>query len=192
MELVEPIRDKKAVENMKLHLKEHDLRGWLIFIVGINSGLRISDLLTLTVEDVKNRDRITVREQKTDKRKDFPLSESVKKAVDAYLRQTGLKEGYLFPSRKRDKDGRPRPINRITAWAILNRAAEAAGIITKANGVRIGTHSLRKTFGYHAYESGIDITRIMQLLNHSSEKMCLRYIGITKEELDNVYINLNL
>lgn len=56
----------------------------------------------------------------------------------------------------------------------------------------IGTHTLRKTFAYHAYKSGIDITLIQRLLNHSSTSITLRYIGITRDQLDDVYLKLDL
>ena len=53
-------------------------------------------------------------------------------------------------------------------------------------------HTMRKTFGYHAYKKGMDITIIQKLLNHSSPSITLSYIGITRDDLDNVYLNLNL
>lgn len=187
MEYVEPIRDKKQLENMKRYLKERNLRDWLLFILGINSGLRISDLLRLTVEDVKGKDRITIREEKTGKAKDFPLSDNCKKAVNEYLKTTGLSEGVLFPSRKKAGSKETGAISRQQAYEAINSAARAVGIKDA-----IGTHTLRKTFGYHAYKAGNDITRIQQLLNHSAPSVTLRYIGITKDELDSVYINLNL
>lgn len=182
MELVEPIRDKKQIESMKKVLKSSNVRDYVLFVLGINSGLRISDLLNLTVEDVKDKDRISLREKKTGKAKDFPLSEKSKKVIANYLKETGMTEGPLFPSRKGDK-----PITRVQAYRILNDAAESVGIKES-----IGTHTLRKTFGYHAYQNGADITRIQKLLNHSSPGVTLSYIGITKEELDDVYINLDL
>ena len=183
MECVDPIRDKKQIEGMKRYLRGGNIRDYLLFVLGINSGLRISDLLRLTVEDVKGKERITIREQKTGKAKDFPLSETCKKAIQEYLQQTGLVSGCLFPSRK----GENRPITRVQAYRILNEAARRVGIKEA-----IGTHTLRKTFGYWAYQQGVDITRIQKLLNHSAPSVTLTYIGITKDELDNVYINLNL
>ena len=76
MELVEPIRNKKQIDAMKKYLKGQNMRDYLLFVLGINSGLRISDLLKLKVEEVLDRDRISIREQKTGKGKDFPLSET--------------------------------------------------------------------------------------------------------------------
>jgi len=182
MELVEPIRNKKQIEALKKYLRGQNIRDYLLFVLGINSGLRISDLLKLTVEDVQEKDRIRIREHKTGKMKDFPLSETCKKAINEYLKTTKLTGSYLFTSRKGGK-----PITRIQAYRILNEGAQQVGITEP-----VGTHTLRKTFGYHAYTNGTDITRIQKLLNHSAPSVTLSYIGITKEELDNVYISLNL
>ncbi|MDR7868136.1 MAG: site-specific integrase [Sporomusaceae bacterium] len=182
MEYVEPIRSDKQIKGMAYYLKGNNIRDYALFILGINSGLRISDLLALRVEDVKGKDRITIREKKTGKTKDFPLSDICKKVINEYLQALGLSVGPLFPSRKGGA-----PISRIQAYRVLNDAARHVGIKDC-----IGTHSLRKTFGYWAHQQGVDITRIQKLLNHSAPSITLAYIGITKEELDNVYINLNL
>lgn len=181
MELVQPITDKKKIEAMKKILKASNLRDYCLFVLGINSGLRISDLLALHLTDVKGKDRISLKEKKTGKHKDFPLSETCKKTIAEYLNEHTGSE-WLFPSRKGNK-----PISRVQAYRIISDAAKSIGI-TDA----IGTHTLRKTFGYWAYQQGVDITRIQKLLNHSAPSITLAYIGITKQELDNVYINLNL
>ena len=190
MEFVEPIRDRKKIELMKKVLKGTNLRDYVLFILGINSGLRVSDLLKLRVSDIRDekgrvKDRITVREKKTGKSKTFPLSDNVVKALKEYISRNSLDledESALFPSRKGGL-----PITRQQAYRILNHAAKSVGIKDK-----IGTHTLRKTFGYHAYLAGVDITRIQALLNHSSPRETLRYIGITQNELDEIYLNLNL
>lgn len=188
MEFVQPIRDKKALETMKKLLKANNPRDHCLFVLGINSGLRISDLLTLQVSDVidgkgRIKDRITLRERKTNKVKDFPLGETSRKASKEYLESVdGEPAQALFASRKGSG-----PITRQQAYRVLNDAARAIGIKDK-----IGTHSLRKTFGYHAFQAGVDITRIQKLLNHSSPSVTLAYIGITQDELDDVYLNLNL
>ena len=180
MEFVQPIRDKKQIENVKRYLKDKSMRDYVLFVLGINSGLRISDLLPLTVEDLKEKDRITIREKKTGKTKDFPLSASCKIALGEYLKHKST--GYLFASRKGSG-----AITRQQAYDILNKAARAVGIKDQ-----IGTHTLRKTFGYWAYKSGVGVEVIQKLLNHSAPSVTLRYLGITQDELDAVYINLNL
>ncbi len=188
MEFVEPIRERKKIEAIKKLLRGSNLRDHVLFTLGINSGLRVSDLLTLQVADVRDekgkiKDRVTLREKKTGKSKTFPFSENVVKALKEYIGESDLKnDEALFPSRKGGG-----AITRQQAYRILNDAAKAVGIKD-----RIGTHTLRKTFAYHAYMAGVDITRIQALLNHSSPSETLRYIGITQDELDDVYLNLNL
>jgi integrase len=183
MTAVNPIRDKKKLEAMKKILKAQNLRDWLLFVLGINSGLRISDLLQLRVNNVQGQVRVHIRELKTRKEKDFPLSEVCIKAIKEYLIESNLPESSpLFPSRKGAQ-----AISRVQAYRIINVAARTVGITDP-----IGTHTMRKTFGYHAYQSGIDISWIQKLLNHSAPSVSLAYIGITKDDLDSVYINLNL
>ncbi|MCL6455013.1 MAG: site-specific integrase [Alicyclobacillus sp.] len=188
MEFVQPIRDRKQIEAIKKILKASSLRSHVLFVLGINSGLRVSDLLNLILGDVaesksKVKDRISLREEKTGKQKDFPLSDNAKKALQEYLRTREYEPSApLFPSRKGGT-----PLKRAQAWKILNDAARLAGIKE-----RIGTHTLRKTFAYHAYKSGQDITLIQKLLNHSSPAVTLRYIGITQEQMDDVYLTVNL
>ncbi len=192
MQYVQPIRDRKQIDAMKKILLATNKRDYCLFTVGINSGLRISDLLSLSVRDVieergKLKERIELREQKTGKMKDFPLGEQSKKAIRDYLTDRfgklnlANREQPLFLSKKGGS------LQRVQAWKILNYAASAVGIKD-----RIGTHTLRKTFGYWANSMGTDITRIQKLLNHSSPSITLAYIGITQEELDNVYLTLEL
>ncbi len=192
MELVEPIRDKKTINKMKNYLKTQNTRDYTLFVLGINSGLRISDLLSLTVKDVitnegKLKDRISLTEQKTGKIKDFPLSKSALEALKEHL--DSLKDccpsSYLFPSRQGNSH-----LSRVQAWRIINQAAKVAGLATTE--VNIGTHTMRKTFGYHAYKLGMDISVIQKLLNHSSPAVTLAYIGITRDDLDRVYLSINL
>jgi integrase len=182
MKYVEPIRNKQQIDAVKNYLKNRNLRDCLLFILGINSGLRISDLLLLKISDVKTKDRIVIREKKTGKIKDFPLSDTCKKIINEYLTNNNCDSGWLFKSKKGN-----RPITRIQAYRIMNQAARAVGIKEA-----IGTHTLRKTFGYWAYKGGADVTRIQKLLNHSAPSVTLAYIGITKDELDNIYMTLNL
>lgn len=172
---------------MKSYLKQRSTRDWLLFVVGISSGLRISDILKLTVEDVDGMDRICIRETKTGKGKDFPLSSNCRSAIKEYLDETKLSTGVLFPSRKGG-----RAITRQQAYAILNDAAVYAGVVTKTNGVKIGCHSTRKTFAYWAYTNGVALEKIQKIMNHSSSSITLAYIGISKQDIDDVYIELNL
>ncbi len=189
MEFVQPIRDKVKIKQVKDILKGRNVRDYALFTLGINSGLRISDLLNLRIADVldekgKLNDRIWLREQKNGKAKGFPIGPSASKALREYLDGKRVaRDEYLFPSRR----GVNKPLSRIQAYRVLNDACRTVGIKE-----RIGTHTMRKTFGYHAYKEGMDISVIQKLLNHSSPGITLAYIGITQDDLDNVYMTLNL
>ena len=188
MEFVQPIRERKIIERMKKILKSQNVRDYLLFVLGINSGLRVSDLLALKVSDVmdgsgKIKDRISMREKKTGKSKDFPIGKNARKAIQEYMATVEPENDLsLFQSKKGDG-----AITRVQAYRILNEAARTVGIKEK-----IGTHTLRKTFGYHAYKAGYDLSQIQKLLNHSSPGVTLRYIGITQEQLDEIYMRLDL
>lgn len=187
MEFVQPIRDLKQIDTIKKLLRQQNLRDYCLFVLGINSGLRISDLLKLKVSDVsekgKPKDRILLRESKTNKSKDFPISENAKSAIKEYLKTRIINENEpLFLSRKNKGF-----LLRQQAYRILNDVARLVGIKDK-----IGTHTLRKTFGYHAYNNGYDVAIIQKLFNHSSPSITLRYIGITQDKLDDVYLSLDL
>lgn len=189
LEIVQPIRDINQIEAIKKILKSSHLRDYCLFTIGINSALRISDLLDLKIGDVvdenmKPVDKISLREKKTQKLKEFPLGKTSIKALREYLatRENCKPDDPLFPSRKGGV-----PMTRVQAYRIIRDAARTVGIKE-----RIGSHTLRKTFGYHAYRQGSDITLIQKLLNHSSPGDTLAYIGITQDDLDNVYLTLNL
>lgn len=177
---VQPLKSVKDIERMKKALHGRDL---LLFIVGINSTLRISDILSLKVRDVTG-DYIVIREKKTGKAKRIRINSAIKEAVEELVPSNASPDDWLFPSRKGGK-----AISRVQAWRILDTAAKRAGI---ADRVRFGTHSLRKTAAYHAYKNGTDITLLMRVLNHSSAKETLRYIGIEDEQIDEVYVDLCL
>jgi site-specific recombinase XerD len=187
---VEPIRDVKKIDAIKRILKKESPRNYLLFTLGINTGLKVSDLLRLKVSDVvdsKNRvkDFLMVTDRRNGQGKKFILNQVVKGAVNDYLESVrGVKmDQFLFASRK----GENQPISRIQAWQVLNDAAQRVGIISP-----IGTHTLRKTFGYHAYRQGTDVAHLQKIFNHLAPSITLRYIGVTEDEIDQVQINLNL
>lgn len=190
MEFVQPLRQKRDIARVRAKLKEKNLRDYALFVLGVNAGLRISDLLRLSVGDVLSgsgsririAQRLSLREGKTGKAKSFPLNEKARSALALYLKSRGAeKDEPLFPSRQK-RDDLLVPVSRCQAWRALSKAAKAVGVAD-----RIGTHTLRKTFGYHCYLAGVDITRVQKMLNHSSPEVTLRYIGITQDELDNYY-----
>ena len=160
----------------------------LLFVMGINTALRIGDLLSLSIADVTDNagnvlDVICLIEHKTGKQKRLPVNESLKKALSWHLAEHPNRKRFepLFISQKGGA------LSRSQAWRVLKAAGKFVGL------QNIGTHSLRKTFGYHVYiKSGCDIGAVQKLLNHSVPKITLKYIGIDKERIDNLYMELNL
>ncbi|NCB03297.1 MAG: site-specific integrase [Spirochaetia bacterium] len=187
MQMVQPIRETRKIEAMKKILRAGGKRNELLFILGINSALRVSDLLGLKVADVldekgKFKDAVSLNESKTGKSKLFPLNDSAKKAIKEYIDETKPEyDAPLFPSRKGGK-----AISRVQAWEILSNAAEEVGL------EHVGTHTLRKTFGYHVYKRTNNLGLVQKLLNHRSSSETLRYIGIEQAEMDDAYLKLNL
>ena len=180
MNKVEPIRDIDKIKELKNILLKQDYRDYLLFTIGINTGFRISDLLRLKVKDVKNRTHIEIEEKKTGKYKKQVIN-SMKKDIDKYI-STMNEEEYLFKSQK----GYNKPISRVQAYRVIKKAAKKIGI------KKIGTHTLRKTFGYHHYKRNKDVAMLQKLFNHSSPSITLDYIGITQDEQDESLRNFYL
>lgn len=174
MQLVQPIRNKEKIEEIKSVLKENGTRDLLLFSMGINTGLRISDLLKLRVIDVKGKSHVEIKEQKTGKVKRFPILGNLQSMLEEYTKNKGLSE-YLFKSR----NGENKPLTRVMAYIIINNTCKKCGITDN-----IGTHTLRKTFGYHHYQTFHDVAILQYLLNHSSPSITLRYIGIAQDNVE--------
>jgi len=172
MNLVQPIRDKQKIEEIKAILKRQSGRDCFMFTVGINTGLRISDILKLQVKDVRDKTHVTLNEQKTGKPKRFRINANLRGIIDEYI--TGMSDNeYLFPSRKGDK-----PIGRVQAYKIMNAVAAKVGLD------EIGCHTMRKTFGYWFYKQTKDVAQLQEILNHSAPSVTLRYIGINQDVID--------
>lgn len=188
MKFVEPLRKKRDVEAIKQYfqMKRMDREG-LLFTIGINSCLRISDILTLKWEDVAKKgkivDQFTVKEQKTGKTKTIKVNESMKQEL--YKGFNKKNKGYIFISKSHRNEGEH--WSRQYAWRILKEAAKEVGIEQN-----IGTHTMRKTFGYFRREMGVPLHRLMRVFNHSSEAITLKYLGYTQEEDNEMYDAVNL
>lgn len=181
MQIVEPIRDKSKIDLVKQILKKKALRDYILFLIGINSGLRISDILNLKVGDVLDKNYIELKEQKTKKYKKIPISDYLKIELKIFTNGRNPNE-WLFASQKGMK-----AISRVQAYRIITNACYKAGIDCK-----IGTHTLRKTFGYHFYKINKDVALLQNILNHSSPSITLRYIGINQDIIDSKLKSFNL
>lgn len=170
---VQPIRSIEKIEDMKWSLKKYcGERDYILFLIGINSALRISDLLRLKTKQLKGKRRFTILEGKTVKARTVILSDAVYEKVQKYI--CNNKSDWMFPSRKKD-----RPITPTQAYRQLIKAAEMVDIYDG-----IGTHTMRKTFGYWYYKQNKDIAKLQMILNHSHPQVTLKYIGITSEEIE--------
>lgn len=180
MNFVEPIRDKNLIDDMCTYLKNKNKRDCILFMSGIYIGLRISDLLLFKVKDLKGRRQISIREKKTGKQKIFNIPDEFYSILNQYL-ETRNEDEYVFKSRQGN-----RAITRARAYQILRQAGKKFGL------ENIGTHTMRKTFGYWYYKNYNDIVGLMKILNHSSEAITKRYIGIEQEELSRKQKNFKL
>ena len=189
MAATEPIRDKKQFKALaKYFLAKGELRNYTMVVMDAYTLLRISDLLRLKWSDVYDeerqefRTRIYVTEKKTKKEREIPLHPHVLGALrQCYPHRRGK---YIFASnRKEDK-----AISRIQAWRIIHAAVVALGTCGK-----IACHSLRKTWGYHAWNSGkVSPVVIMEIYNHSSYEVTRRYLGVAQDDLDDAYLGMEL
>ena len=191
MKTVQPIRDLKAIRAIKGNLKKKNPRNFLLFTLGINTGLRISDLLKLKVEDVQDEkgrilEYLDLTEKKTKKQRLIYINDEAKSALEYFLEKTKIYEldRYLFIS---DKTKINKPISRIRAWQLIQSWCREVGIKT-----RIGTHTLRKTMGYQMRIAGVAIEIIQEVLGHQSISMTKRYLGITDDEVTKAFKNFNL
>ena len=179
MNFVQPIRSREKIEQIKVELRKDEFygaRNLLLFCLGINFGLRISDHISLRVSDVRGKDKAEITEQKTGKTRIVPINDDLRRQIADYIKDRPDTE-YLFSSRKKD-DGESQPITRQQAYRIIQGACRAVDIIDK-----IGTHTLRKSFGYHHYQQYKDIALLMSIFGHSHPSITLRYIGISEDEI---------
>jgi integrase len=186
MEFVDPIKEIDQINAIKIILHKQSYRDLLLFSLGINTGISISDLLSLKVEDVWTGTEVKeflILDEKNEKTQEYYLNNQVQMVLKNYFAYSNLVQSdYLFKSKKNNL-----PITRQQAYRIINQAAKLAGIEGK-----IGTHTLRKTFGYHAYRKGIAISILMSILHHQSPTETLNYIGIDKNEKHLIRVDVNL
>jgi len=195
MNFVEPIRDRKKIAQIKNLLRgQRHFRDLLLFTVGINTALRISDLLQLQIgqfvdERGHYKRRFWIHEQKRNKRHEVTINQSIREALEEYVKAyPGIAEDsehFVFFNTK--SNGYTEPIKRGQAWKFIVSICREVGLPGN-----FGTHSLRKTWGYHARMQGVDLALIMHKLNHESIAYTKRYLGITDDELQAVAKRLNL
>ncbi|MFS0781879.1 tyrosine-type recombinase/integrase [Bacillus sp. 1P06AnD] len=188
MEYVVALRKIEEIEAMKKQLLAHSARDHLLFVFGINTGMKLSEMLPLKKKDVYLGDNqivtfLTIYAERGEEYRDVFMNDKVKAYLLDYLKSSGLHdEDYLFFSPKTKK-----PISRQQAYRVIHDAALHTGLSEK-----IGTHTMRKTFGYHAYKQGVAISLLQKIFHHSTKGETLKYIGISKEESIQTEIDVHL
>lgn len=196
MNTAQPIRTKQELERFMDYYKRVQVqpRNQLLIVMGLNTALRISDLLSLRWQDVYDARRhrwkshIMLTEEKTGKETCIFVNDPIRSALYMYhacwtelYGEKVSSEKYLFRGKSFA------PISRVQAYRIVRKAAEACNL----SGV-ISPHSLRKTFGYHAWKQGISPVLLMEIYHHSSYRITKRYLGIEQDDRDEVFRNICL
>lgn len=192
MSTTQPIRNAAEVEQLKNYYyeKKPNLRNYTLICLGMNSALRISDLLELSWKDVYDFEKscflkhLSVTEHKTGKQTQIALNHSALEALKVYMDSIPApKPGqYLFPGKKEDTH-----LSRSQAFRMIREAGQKLHFETG-----ISCHSLRKTFGYHAWKSGAQPVMLMNIYNHSSYQITKRYLGIDQDDKDKLFLDVNL
>lgn len=188
----QPLKELEQINALKEYFYERgEYRNYALIVIGLNTSLRISDLLMLRWQDVYNfhtgtyRQHITVLEKKTQKYNTVAINLSIIEVLDLLQsKENEIKpEIFLFTSRK----GENRPITRNYAFTLIKNASMTLGF--EGN---ISCHSLRKTFGYQAWKQGVQPALLMSIYNHSSYEITKRYLGISQDERDEVFMKITL
>lgn len=172
----QPIKDDKTLKKVMDYF-DYATKNRLLIAYGLNSGLRISDMLQLRVSDVKKGFWLG-NEKKTSKRRRVSFNSYLQNELNSYILKENLADNeYIFYGISKDK-----AMSRVAAHKILKKVADGLGL------EHFSAHSLRKTFGYRWYYIECkDIAFLMDTFNHSSIQMTLKYIGLDDEQRDNAY-----
>nr|WP_320192739.1 tyrosine-type recombinase/integrase [uncultured Desulfobacter sp.] len=181
---VEPIRRQKDIKLIKKILQDSP-RNLCLFILGINTNLRASDLLKIKVEQVRHLqpgEEITLKEKKTKKQRRINLNRVCIEAIQNLLKSIKYEnDDFLFLSNRKNK-------NALTVSSLSTLVKKwCKDINLKGN---YASHTLRKTWGYHQRVTfGVGIPELMVCFNHTSQKQTLDYLCVQPEEIKSVYQN---
>jgi len=171
---VNPIRSQLQIVQLKEYLRARSERDYMLFVMGINIGVRIGDLIKLKTFHVESL-HLTLIEEKRAKERVYLINTQLRKDIDEYIAKMSLgPNDYLFQSRK----GENQHLSRSQAYRVFSDAGDALKI------EKLGTHTLRKTFGYWHYRQFKDVAVLQTIFRHSSPSETLRYIGIEQDEID--------
>ena len=165
MNWVAPIKDEETLRRYEENLLKAGEKYYIMFEIGVGTGMQVQDVLGLKVGDVRGKDTLIVYIGKKEIRRSFRLPEELKQHINSYT--AGMKdEDNLFPGMRDD-----RPLSREQAYRALKDAGERTGLVS------IGAQTMRKTFAWRYYKNTGDIHYLCSLLNHASPSVTYRYIG---------------
>ncbi len=189
-----PLTQPEIHAVLKSFRGKYQARDRALFLLGLKSGLRISELLSLRVGDVIQYgtmvERISVDRSSTKGGREgrtVLLHPEARAAIDLWLGELEAEGGlesdrFLFPSRK----GRNRPVSRVHAWRVLRGAYTENELPGK-----LGTHSMRKTFAARVYEAlGGDLVKTQRALGHRNINSTAAYLSFKEEEIDQAILQV--
>lgn len=175
--MVEPIRNIKSIVNIRAMLRRHSLRDDLLFTMGINNSLRISDLLNIRVDDVRDKVAgtiIPIKEQFGGKSNILIINNVIYETLQKYLQYNHTGE-WLFQSRKGNS-----PLSIASVNAMIKQWTSTFQVAGN-----YGAQSLRKTWGYHQYTRfGVSIKVLCKRFNHASPTTTMKYLCLTDYKTD--------
>lgn len=182
MKLVEPIKNIEDINKIKKYLKSKNLRNYLIFVMGINTGIKTCQILNLKIEDILDYNN-NIRDSISINGIEYDITKNTRDAIKEYLlfNDTGdERNNYLFKSNRGEA-----PIDRSHLYRILNEAAKKCEL-----NLSIGNETLRKTFGYHYYYQVGNLKYLQLVLNQKSMSKLYDYLNIENEMNFNKEFNL--
>jgi integrase len=198
MNKTEPIYQRRDVEEFLRILNDWNKNYYIAAMIGIHWGLRISDIIALeigrfvagTAKRIQVPNMILVTEIKTGRERHITVTPNMKKVLYAHVKRRIAQDGGVYDpaspfivSRKHGEEGRRKPLSRQRLWEVFSLAAKRAGIRE-----RIGTHSLRKTFAYQAWDTGeMGVDQIQKVFGHASVMTTHQYACIPNREEQKIY-----
>lgn len=191
MAATQPIREKTELKKFMGYYKHTcpNARNHALVLFGLYTALRISDILSLQWDNVYDfsqncfRSHLSITEQKTGKQKTVALNSHIKESLGLYQKSRHPRpQDYIFSR----TTGPAMPLSRSQAFRIIRKAGKET-----LKNPHVSCHSLRKTFGYHAWKQGVPPALLMDIYNHCSYSVTKKYLGIDQDERDSIYMEID-
>lgn len=193
--VVEGFKNEKDLKIFENRLEEINKTCYLVWKVGVNLALRVSDVLKITVEEAKKyiiTGNYQSKDKKTGKDNLVKINENTILAFKQALElrasaKVSVDNPFLFVGEGNRTSNSISPISRQAVDKYFKKAVDDENL-----NIHIGTHTMRKTWGSLAHTKGYKIELIMKRLNHSSQDTTLLYLGITNEDINNIVAKMNI